>query len=408
MKKFLIITFLNLIFVSNVINAANSSFVDLDNHWAKENIVEMAEKGIISGYADNTFKPENQITIMEFLKILVEAGEYKLIRKGNCIYPDFYYETAKSKGLVSTEMDINKNMTRYEMVNIISKFIDLSNLKESKNKFKDLNDESKSIVLKLVNLKVVNGYKDKTFRGENDVTRAEAVTIIKNVLSIREKIISNTKYDFRIEKDLSNYLSNSESLVKPFYEIKDDKILIYDLGRYAQLEGYVINNEAIQTDNIEKIIEKLINPNAYVAVLYVPSKYTISELKICYGKDEEKALCGQYDFAFTYYENDTYKLATKSLNDIFSDDCYMRIDLIDLYDNDEINDFKKEKLLTALKIEFGNDANRILNFILNESKSYESNLDREKENAKKRSFGNYIVNYYQKENSIPQFYIERK
>ena len=33
---------------------------------------------------------------------------------------------------------------------------------------------------------------------------------------------------------------------------------------------------------------------------------------------------------------------------------------------------------------------------------------KEKEKAKKRSFGSYIVNYYQKENGISQFYIERK
>ncbi len=408
MKKFIIITFFNLIFISNVVNAVDSLFVDINNHWAEENILELAEKGIVSGYLDNTFKPENQITIMEFLKVLVEAGEYKLIRKGNCIYPDFYYETAISKGLISKDTDVKKNMTRYEMVEIISKFVDISNVKESKNKFKDLSEGNKSIVLKLVNLKVINGYKDKTFRGENDVTRAEAVTVITKVLEAREKIISNTKYDVRVENNLSNYLSDDKSLIKPFYEIKDDKILIYDLGRYAQLEGYAINSEVIQTDNIKQIIEKFINPNAYVAVLYIPSKYTINELKICYGKDEEKTLCGQYDFAFTYYENDTYQLATKSLNDVFSDNCYMRIDVIDLYDNDEINEFKKDKLLAALKIEFGNNASRILNFMLNESKSYENNIEREKEKLKKRSFGNYIVNYYQKENGIPQFYIERK
>ena len=408
MKKFFIITFLYLIFVFNVVKAAELLFTDIEKHWAEENIIELAEKGIISGYLDNTFKPENQITIMEFLKLLVEAGEHKLIRKGNCIYPDFYYETAISEGLVSRKIDVNKNMTRYEMIEIISKFLDVSDVKESTNKFKDLNEENKSIILKLVNLKVINGYKDKTFRGENYVTRAEAITVITNVLNVKDKMISNTKYDVKKEKDLSNYLNENKSLIKPFYEFKDDQLLIHDCGRYANLVGYAVSDEFIKIDKVQNVIEKLVNPNAYVAVLYIPSQYTINELKICYGKDEEKSLCGQYDFAFTYYENSTYRLATKSLNNIFSDNCYMRIDLIDVYDGDVINEFKKEKLLAALKIEFGSNANRILNFMINEGKSYESNLNREKEKAKKRSFGDYIVNYYQKENGIPQFYIERK
>ena len=407
MKRVLIITVLNLMIFSNIVNANQIHFIDLDKHWAKESILELAEKSIVSGYTDNTFKPENRITTMEFLKMLIEAGEYKLIRKGNSVYPDFYYETAISKGLITSKTDVYKNITRYEMMNIMSKFIDLNEVKESKNKFKDLKDENKSIVLKFVNLKVINGYEDKTFRGENEVTRAEAVTVLAKALKVKNKItVSNV--NIKEEKELSNYLCEEKSLLKPLYEIKENEILIYDSGRYAKLDGYSILNQNIQINNIIKIIEKMVNHNAYVAVLYIPSKYTINELKICYGKDEEKTLCGQYDFSFIYYENDTYKLATKSLNDIFSNNCYMRIDIIDIYDGDKTNDFKKEKLLNALKIEFGNDANKILNFMLNESRKYENNLEREVEKSKKRTFKEHIVNYYQKENGIPQFYIERK
>ncbi|MEW6624765.1 MAG: S-layer homology domain-containing protein [Bacillota bacterium] len=54
--------------------ATGRSFSDLaTNHWAYENIMEMVEIGILSGYPDGTFKPNNTITRAEFAKIMVLA-----------------------------------------------------------------------------------------------------------------------------------------------------------------------------------------------------------------------------------------------------------------------------------------------------------------------------------------------
>lgn len=410
MKKIIGITILNFIILSSVVNASCNNFIDIHKHWAEENIIELSKMGIISGYSDNTFKPENKITIIEFLKLLVEVGEYPLVRKGNAIYPDFYYETALEYGLIKgfEEIDVTKVMTRDEMVNILANFIGVEDVKVGKNTFKDLNIENQTNVLKLTNLKIINGYEDKTFRGQNDVTRAEASRVIVNVLKIREKIIKEKEYDVAVRKDLSNYIGGKESSIKTFYEIRDGEILIYDNGRYAYLDEYRVSSEMISVDNAIKIIRLLVSEKGYVAVMYVPSKYTINEFKICYGKNENKTLCGEYDFAFTYFENNTYDLADKSLNDEFSNDCYLRIDLIDLYDNNIIDNYKKEKLMDAFKVEFGSNASGILNYMLAKSRNYERNLGREKEFSEKRYFGKYIVNYYQKENDFPRFYIERK
>lgn len=408
MKKILLIVILTLSLMQGVVNATPDNFIDIKNHWAEKSIIAMTQKGIVSGYLDNTFKPENEITMMEFLKIVIEIADYNLIRKGNSVYPDFYYETAIENNLIERDCDVNLSMSRYDMVEILDRFINMQNVREGKNIFKDLHTENASKVLKLVKLNVINGYNDKSFRGENKVTRAEAVTVIIRASEAREKIISSSNYDVTTNGRLSNYLKNDKiTSVKTFYEIKDNKILIYDRGRFANLNGYIIKNEIITTNAIN-IIKSLVNPKAYVAVIYVPSQYTINELKICYGKDEMKALCGEYDFSFTYYENDTYKLASKSLNEIFSDKCYLRIDLVDIYENDTVDELKKSKLLEALNIEFGSNAKRVLNYMLNECRDYERNSRRAESRAKKRVFGEYIVNYYQKENGIPQFYIERK
>ena len=35
---------------------------DLDGHWAKAVMLEWQEKGLIKGYEDGTFKPNNNVT----------------------------------------------------------------------------------------------------------------------------------------------------------------------------------------------------------------------------------------------------------------------------------------------------------------------------------------------------------
>jgi len=52
------------------------TFTDLaSNHWAHDDIMDMVERGILSGYPDGTFRPNNTISRAEFAKIMVLALE---------------------------------------------------------------------------------------------------------------------------------------------------------------------------------------------------------------------------------------------------------------------------------------------------------------------------------------------
>ncbi len=402
------------------VNAQEICFSDIQNHWAKEYIVKLTEKEIVSGYEDNTFKPEDNVTFAEFIKMIVEAGEYTIVREGNAIYPDFYIATAQRQNIIQTmdEKNINKPLTRYEMSEIVANFINLKDTKASRNIFKDVNDIEKDKlenVLKLVKLGVINGYTDKTFKGSNNVTRAEAAKVILNSISVRDNLVSKRTYNVEEEKELSNYLKEKSNLLETFYEISNDSLKIYDYGRYSYLEGYEVSNIQIDIDKVIKIIKKLINENAYVAVIYVPSKYTINELKILYGANRNKVLYGEYDFSFNYYENAMYNLANKSMHEEFSNDCYLRIDVLKLWDDYSeykngiyVNEYKKEKLNEALKAEFGTSSTKISKYIIDKSVSYVTNSTTTEEIAEKKVIGKYIVNYYKKVEGFPQFYIERK
>ena len=49
------------------------SFTDIENHWAKEFILKAAEEGIMKGYADGTFRPEQNVTRAQATSILVRS-----------------------------------------------------------------------------------------------------------------------------------------------------------------------------------------------------------------------------------------------------------------------------------------------------------------------------------------------
>ncbi|MFC7677869.1 S-layer homology domain-containing protein [Paenibacillus sp. GCM10028914] len=51
--------------------SAGITFRDIDNHWAKSTVEWGVEKGIVNGYANGTFMPNQNVTEAEFIRMLV-------------------------------------------------------------------------------------------------------------------------------------------------------------------------------------------------------------------------------------------------------------------------------------------------------------------------------------------------
>ena len=68
--------------------AANSvKFSDVpDGYWAKDAIYLVADAGIVGGYADGSFKPENNITREQFAKVVANFMGYT--EKAQLTFPD--------------------------------------------------------------------------------------------------------------------------------------------------------------------------------------------------------------------------------------------------------------------------------------------------------------------------------
>jgi hypothetical protein len=154
-------------------------------------------KGYISGYPDNTVRAENDITRYEtavvFYNLVLDeskASYAQQISKFSDVDAGEWYSEAVGY-LVAAEILLgypdgtfmgDNPITRAEFATIISKFGEL-NL-DGAISFTDVesDDWAYGFITSAFNDGLIKGYPDGTFRPDNNITRAEAVTIINRML----------------------------------------------------------------------------------------------------------------------------------------------------------------------------------------------------------------------------------
>lgn len=189
----------NLAFAADA-DAAESdkfSFLDTVNHWGEAEIKEMAAKGIINGFDDGNFCPDQKITRAEFTKLI--AGLLKLPEMSGNVFSDvdseqwfapFVY-SAKENGLINGVSENlfapHKNITREDAAVILKRVLEKSNVKyEGKAAFSDENeiaDYAKDAVLSLAYGEIIRGA-DGKFNPKNNLTRAEAAALLCRISKI--------------------------------------------------------------------------------------------------------------------------------------------------------------------------------------------------------------------------------
>ena len=149
----------------------------------------------IMGYPDGTVQPEGQITRAEactiFFRLLTEESRNYYFARSNDYTDvkstDWYnnaISTLSNAGIVTGYNDgtfrPNQPITRGEMAKIIANF---ANLNKGTKSFTDLNGHwSKTYVELAAGNGWIAGYPDGTFRPDQKITRAETVTMINRVL----------------------------------------------------------------------------------------------------------------------------------------------------------------------------------------------------------------------------------
>jgi len=175
------------------------TYSDISSHWAKEIIAELSKADIISGYTDNTFKPDNNITRAEFAKILVCTAGKELVDKNvfSDVAPDDwcykYIATANDMGIIEgNDGKFNPNglISRHDAAVMIYRYVakeygELSGEADFKDIYEAPDYSVKSIKALAAN-GLVSG-SDGEFNPLNNTTRAEAAAFIYKLISFMKE-----------------------------------------------------------------------------------------------------------------------------------------------------------------------------------------------------------------------------
>jgi hypothetical protein len=103
------------------VNTGNTKMLFTDiaaNHWAYNYIKIAVDKGLITGYTDNTVKPNNNVTFTEARAILVRALGYDSTMSGK--WPDNVINKSEEIGLNKfLDLHKDKELSRGEAAGLI-------------------------------------------------------------------------------------------------------------------------------------------------------------------------------------------------------------------------------------------------------------------------------------------------
>ncbi|MFC5452112.1 S-layer homology domain-containing protein [Paenibacillus aestuarii] len=168
-------------------------FSDLNGHWAEQNIKKLVEMGVIDGYSDGTFKPDNNMTRAEFVSIIVKA--FNLQTQEGKVFADTTNHWAKSliataaanviiSGYSDSEFAPNDLVTREQIASMLVKATHMD-LASSNLTFKDqdeISDWAQDAINTVTAKGLMDGYQDGTLKPQGNATRAEAATLLLRIL----------------------------------------------------------------------------------------------------------------------------------------------------------------------------------------------------------------------------------
>ena len=286
--------------------------VDYKGHWAEPVILKWLNEGKVTGYPDGTFKPDAKVTRAEFVKMV--NGIIDFDTKGKISYSDVsaedwfydYVRVAQEIGYIQGydgKFIPNNNITREQAAAILARIQYLENNETAAGNFNDISKVSSwsaGSVGAAVDAGFVKGYENGEFRPQNNLTRAEALTMLDNV-----------------ENNPKNYVVYKSGALVNNVIVKGDLIIAPTVGSgNVTLDGVTVNGDikilssgagTITLNNVkaakvsaEKEVAKLIlGTGTEIQELVVAGKTTIenngSEIpKAVINSDDSVTLSGKF------------------------------------------------------------------------------------------------------------------
>lgn len=175
------------------------TFSDVQSHWARREIQELAAKNIIGGYPDGTFKPNKKINRAEFITLVCrmfdlqpENNEADFSDVAADAWYAGYINAIKQAGVVGGYEDgtfrPDQEITREEAFVILYRIakneLDITGSNTEFADEEDIAGWAKEAVKSMIEAGVVSGYEDGTIKPKNTITRAETAKILDYFLNL--------------------------------------------------------------------------------------------------------------------------------------------------------------------------------------------------------------------------------
>lgn len=177
-------------------------FSDTERHWATYYMEYVNHRGIIKGYEDNTFRPNNNISKEEAAVMINrviggedESTEDKVVEVGDIEgrWSESKISNLVNRGIINF-IGSNKNfnpkedITRAEFAVMISNLIEAGHVSIEPNdssirNFRDIEEHwAKEEIGRLNSLGIMKGYENNTIVPDAPITRAEACALLSRII----------------------------------------------------------------------------------------------------------------------------------------------------------------------------------------------------------------------------------
>ena len=246
--------------------SVSNAFSDMPKeHWAYDKVEEMTSKGIITGYADGTFKPEKEVTREEFATILTKTleletvGEVVNFRDVDSSRWSKQYIDASSRYLTGYLNNGNyyfypeSYAVREDMAVAVVKARGLDN--ETPNysvldRFSDkdkISENLKKYIAIAVENGIMLGNENGTFNPLGNLTRAEITALMCNVLEkvvIEDGIIQEHVHKLQTKYIYKSETSHTEEIYcKICGEVTESKTKVHSYTNEECKCGYEIEHK---------------------------------------------------------------------------------------------------------------------------------------------------------------------
>lgn len=171
------------------------SFKDMESfEWAESAVNKLFSEGIVSGDGLGYFRPEDNITREEFVKMLVLTFDISSAHQENMTFNDVvsdewyypYLQTAFQggivKGISEDTFGVGMSVSRQDAAALISRAMKLTDKYNADAELftdeADISDYALKSVKILRQMGIISGYEDGSFRPLGTITRAEAAKML--------------------------------------------------------------------------------------------------------------------------------------------------------------------------------------------------------------------------------------